>query len=81
MKKKTIQKYIMIVLFQLFAITGFSQMMAPNDPGGGPQGGDPPIGGGSAPVGSGIFILMSLGVAYGGKKVFHLVSQNKQKEE
>ena len=80
MKKKTIQKYIMIVLFQLFAIAGFSQMMSPNNPGNGPQSGDPPLGGG-APVGSGIFILMSLGVAYGGKKVFHLVSQNKLKEE
>lgn len=79
MKKTTIQKYIMIALFQLFAITGFSQMMSPQDPGNGPQSGDPPIGGG-APVGSGMLILMSLGVAYGGKKVFHLVSENKKEE-
>jgi len=37
----------------------------PPDPGGDPTG--DPVGGGS-PVGSGLVILLSMGVAYGGKK-------------
>ena len=40
---------------------------APPPPGGGTNG--PPIGGG-APIGSGIAILLSLGAAWGGKKVY-----------
>jgi hypothetical protein len=37
----------------------------PPDPGGGT-----PIGGGPAPIGSGIVMLISMGAAYGAKKVF-----------
>jgi hypothetical protein len=47
--------------------------MGPSDPGSAPQG--QPIGG-SAPVGGGLFILLGLGAAYGGKKVYNL---NKKK--
>ena len=38
----------------------------PPDPGGGPTG--EPVGG--APIGSGLVILVSLGLAYGAKKVY-----------
>ncbi len=31
-----------------------------------------PGGGGPAPVGGGLFILLGLGAAYGGKKLYHL---------
>jgi len=68
-----IYKYTIAVVFMLLSVTTFAQMMAPNDPGSGPQAGDPPIGGG-APIGSGMFVMMALGAAYGGKKVFHLVT-------
>ena len=50
----------------------------PNPPGGGHgTGGDLP--GGGAPIGSGLVILMSLGAAYGGKKLYDL-KKNKLKE-
>jgi hypothetical protein len=39
----------------------------PPDPGGDPTG--DPVGGGS-PIGSGLVILLSMGAAYGGKKLF-----------
>jgi hypothetical protein len=39
----------------------------PPDPGGDPTG--DPVGGGS-PIGSGLVILLSMGAAYGGKKIF-----------
>ncbi|NOX85318.1 MAG: hypothetical protein GXO86_05045 [Chlorobi bacterium] len=75
MNKTIIMKYIFIAVFLLTSLFGFSQMMAPQDPGNGPQSGDPPIGGG-APVGSGTIILLSLGIAYGGIKIFELKKVN-----
>jgi len=60
-------KYIIMVVFLFITATGFSQMMGPQDPGNGPQPSDPPIGGG-APVGSGIAVLLTLGVLYGSRK-------------
>ena len=43
---------------------------APPDPGsGGPGSGDQPVGGG-APLGGGLIMLISMGVAYGFKKVY-----------
>jgi len=41
---------------------------SPPDPGPPPSKTNPPLGGGSAPVGSGTLILLSLGAAYGIKK-------------
>ncbi len=64
-------RYIFVIVFLLITVSGFSQMMGPQDPGNGPQQGDPPIGGG-APVGSGMIIMLSLGMAYGSIKYFEL---------
>ncbi len=51
---------------------------APPDPGGDPNtGGGTPVGG--TPVGSGIAILLSLGTAYGMKKVYQF-RQNKNND-
>ena len=50
---------------------------APPDPGsGGPGGGDLPVGGG-APLSGGLVMLISMGVAYGFKKVYG--NQTKEK--
>ena len=68
-------RYIIMVVFLLITITGYSQMMAPQDPGSGPQLGDPPIGGG-APVGSGVIVLLTLGAIYGSKKVYEMKKVN-----
>lgn len=46
-------------------------MTAPVDPGGEPEGSDPPLGGG-APVGEGTIVMLIMAAAYGGKKVFEL---------
>lgn len=64
-------KYLLILLFSVFSLASFSQMLAPEDPGGEPTGGEDPIGGG-APISSGTLILLSLGAAYGSKKVYEL---------
>lgn len=48
---------------------------APPDPGGGGPTGDP-VGGGS-PIGSGLFILISLGAAYGSKKIYQYRNHEK----
>jgi len=65
-------RYIFLVLFQVVVIASFAQMTAPSDPGGDPEGGGDPLGGGGAPIGSGTIILMSLGVAYGARKIYFL---------
>jgi len=64
-------KYFLALIICFLTVSGFSQMLGPEDPGSGPEAGDDPIGG-SAPIGSGIVILLSLGAAYGGKKLFYL---------
>lgn len=71
------KKAIKIVLLTVFFITftvALNSLMAqpmPPDPGGDPSsgGGNAPVGG-YAPVGSGLVILLSLGAAYGSKKVY-----------
>ncbi len=55
----------------LFAFTYLSFASDPPDPGGSPQADNPPIGG-DAPIGGGLFILIGLGAAYGGRKIYKL---------
>ena len=65
---KKIVKGLSISLFVfilLFATQVFAD--APPDPGGDPTGGTP-VGGGS-PIGGGLFILLSLGMMYAGRKI------------
>jgi len=71
---KILQKLLLtIVLVLSLTIISFADL--PPDPGGGgPGGGDDPVGGGS-PIGSGLVILISLGMGYGAKKVY----QNKNR--
>jgi hypothetical protein len=71
-------KYLLVVLISLLTITGYSQMLAPEDPGGEPGTGDDPIGG-SAPIGPGMIILLSLGAAYGSKKIYNINNSNEIK--
>jgi len=40
-----------------------------------PSRGGPTPGGGAAPIGGGLFILLGLGAAYGGKKVYNLAKK------
>ena len=59
----------MLALFMGWGLTAMAQGPPPPPGGGHGQGGNQPPGGG-APIGSGIAILLSLGGAWGGKKVY-----------
>ncbi len=70
-KMKTIKKIIGLAILILF-FAPLTQVMAqgsPPPPPGDVGGGDTPIGG-NAPIGTGLVILTTLGLAYGGKKVY-----------
>jgi hypothetical protein len=67
-----------IVLIAAFLITAPLLMMAQNPPhpnGGvnGPGGG--PVGGG-APIGSGVYLLIAMGAAYGARKLYYMRSSS-----
>jgi hypothetical protein len=69
------KKAIKIVLLTVFFITftvALNSVLAQPMPGDDPSGdlANPPVGG-YAPVGSGLIILLSLGAAYGSKKVYN----------
>ena len=67
--KKIIRTFIVISFLTALPLFSIGQVLGPNDPGTGPQPGDTPVGG-DAPIGGGLFILLGLGAAYGGKRVY-----------
>ncbi len=77
MKIKYLKKIIISLVFVFATSFSFAQMMSPQDPGNGPTGSDPPVGGG-APISGGIIVLLTLGAAYGGKKVVDLAKKTGQ---
>jgi hypothetical protein len=77
--KTQIVKIILTITF----VVGSSVLLAqvpPPPPGGGHGGNDNQPGGG-APIGSGIGILLALGAAYGGKKVYRAFKNAEKLEE
>lgn len=66
---KTLIKILLIALFAFNTSLLFSQSAPPPPPSGHGQSGNQPAGNG-APIGSGLGILLALGAAYGGKKVW-----------
>ena len=60
---------LILTLFMGWNLAAMAQGPPPPPDGGHGQGGNQPAGGG-APIGSGIAILLSLGAAWGGKKVY-----------
>ena len=67
--RKKILKSIFVFSFALMVCGLMAQPLPPDEHG---SLGDESPGGGGAPIGSGIFILMGLGALYGGKKVYDL---------
>ncbi len=68
---KTVKKIIGLAILILF-FAPLTQVLAQGGPPPPPPGdttGDTPIGG-AAPIGTGLVILSTLGLAYGGKKVY-----------
>ncbi len=67
--KKNIARFTLITVLTLFASVGFSQGPPP-PPSGAGHGASGNQTGGNAPIGGGLFILMGLGAAYGGRKLY-----------
>ncbi len=75
--KNIIKSLATLITITLLTIN-FSTAQTPPPPNGGSdpsQGGNTPVGGG-APIAGGIGILMALGAAYGGKKVYDFRKRN-----
>lgn len=70
MKKAIVNLIITGLFVALPVIIASASAPPPPPPPGGPGGGDQPIGG-AAPIGSGIVMLISMGAAYGAKKVYN----------
>ena len=69
-------KIILAGLFILFLSAGImAQQTEPPDPPGGHGSGNDQPPGGSAPVGNGLFVLLGLGIAYGGGKTYLLIKK------
>jgi hypothetical protein len=69
--KKTIFNLILVGLLIIVPVIFVSASAPPPPPPpGGPSGTDIPIGG-SAPIGSGLVMLISMGIAYGSKKIYN----------
>ncbi len=76
-------KFIALILtgfFFVFSLGLNAQSTEPTDPGSDPEGSNPEMGGG-APIGGGTLILIALGAAYGGKKVYKVVKENHEELE
>ena len=68
--KNIIKSLATLVTITLLSINLFAQTPPPPNGGNGaPSGNNTPVGGG-APIAGGIGILLALGAAYGGKKVY-----------
>lgn len=74
MKKKVIN-IITILTIAFFLSHNFTLLAQPPDP---PSGSNTQTNklGGSAPIGSGLMILLGLGAAYGGRKLYNLRKEN-----
>lgn len=75
-----VRKFLLIAAFALFSVVAFGQNPPP-PPGGGTGSGNNGGNqlGGNAHIGGGILILLSMGLAYGGKRIYDL--RNVKKEE
>ena len=75
--KKHILTLLFTIVFTLFAATGFTQ--PPPPPSGAGHGASGNQTGGNAPIGGGLFILLGLGAAYGGKKLYSVHTEEIEK--
>ncbi|MFZ4462971.1 MAG: hypothetical protein ACOYN5_03950 [Bacteroidales bacterium] len=79
---KTIQKLGLTVIFLFtFSILALSQAPPPPNGGASPGGGNIPLNGGGAPIGSGIGILLALSAGYGSRKVYDVLKKQESLEE
>ena len=70
-------KKIKLLIASIFFIMLSTGVMAqPPDPPEGHGEGDDELPGGGAPIGGGLFMLLGLGVAYGGRKFYKMKEQS-----
>lgn len=77
---RKLRKFVLIAVLAIFSTVAFAQNPPP--PPGGGSGSENNTSnqlGGNAHIGGGLLILLTLGLAYGGKRVFEL--RNEKKEE
>ena len=72
---KKIFKALLVLTISLSSFTLLAQ--GPPPPPSGGHGGSGNVNGGNAPIGGGLFVLLGLGAAYGGRKLYLL---NKEEE-
>lgn len=80
--KNTLQqlrKFLLIAIFALFSVIAFGQNPPP-PPGGGSGSGNNGGNqlGGNAHIGGGLLILLTMGLAYGGKRIYNLRASKKE---
>jgi hypothetical protein len=74
--KKVLSTLLFLITVTLLTLNLSAQTPPPPNGGGDPGSGNTPVGGG-APIAGGIGILLVLGAAYGGKKVWDFVTIGK----
>lgn len=76
---KQLRKVLLIATFALFSVIAFGQNPPP-PPGGGTGSGNDSGNqlGGNAHIGGGLLILLTMGLAYGGKRVYNLRYSKKE---
>jgi hypothetical protein len=80
---QAMKKIIIAALFIIslsFTTSELSAQVPPPPPGGHGETGNQPAEGGGAPIGGGLGILLALGAAYGGGKIYKNWQQNKLEE-
>lgn len=70
--KKNSMKLIRTLLVAIFLCLTYAIHAQPPDPNDGNNTSGNKLNGGGAPIGGGLFILLSLGVVYGGKKLYEM---------
>lgn len=76
--KTFILKSFLTVLFAVLSSAAFTQAPpAPTNNADGSLVGGTPLGGGAAPLGAGITLMLSLGAAYGTRKIYHFRCKEK----
>jgi len=75
MKTLTVKSIQRLILAALLSLT-YSASAQPPDPNDGTNTQDNKVNGGGAPIGGGLLILLSLGVGYGGKKIYEMRNSN-----
>ncbi|MDD4374898.1 MAG: hypothetical protein PHG67_13375 [Bacteroidales bacterium] len=79
--KKIIVQVVLVIGLSLSSMALLAQGAPPPPPGGhGSSQNEPANSGGGAPIGGGLGILMALGAAYGGRKIYKAWQQNKLEE-